>query len=242
MPSPPPDSPIVAGLHARLLQKFELAELSLTLPKTRATYRIYLPAAFDPLLDAAADDPEQNIPYWATTWPSGIALADVVLAERGRLDEQRVLELGGGLGITATAALTAGARLIVTDYAPEALLLCRLNTLQNTGHEPDTLQLNWRQPPAALFELARTPFPLVLAADVLYESRDVEPLLALVERLVAPEGMLWLAEPGRLTARRFVEAVVARGWLDDVTQHTGPWPDPADARVVVSVHRLRRPD
>src|SRR3712207_7394386 len=39
---------------------------------TRTTYRITLPEAVDPLLDAAEDDPEQNLPYWATIWPSGV--------------------------------------------------------------------------------------------------------------------------------------------------------------------------
>ena len=231
----------VAGrLRTRLAKQFKLVETRLTLPRSRVTYRICQPDAVDPLLDAAADDPEQNLPYWAVTWPSGIALADVVLAERARFSGQRVLELGCGLGITATAALVAGARLAVTDYAPEALLLCRLNTLSNTGHEPYTLQLNWRQPRPALFKLARPPFPDVLAADVLYETRDVNPLLDLVERLVARGGTLWLAEPRRAAAQQFLAAATVRGWRDEVQQHTGPWSASEDTGAIVNIHRLQR--
>src|SRR5919202_4879043 len=100
----------VGRLQGRLAARFELVEMAIRLPRGGATYRIWKPDAVDPLLDAAADDPEQNLPYWAVTWPSGIALADTVLAQRTRFAGQHVLELACGLGITATAALAAGAR------------------------------------------------------------------------------------------------------------------------------------
>lgn len=228
----------LAGLYTRIAPRFRLIETRLTLPQSGALYRIVRPATFDRLLTAVAHDPEQNLPYWATLWPSGIALADTVLAYADELRAGPALELGGGLGVTATAALSAGLDLLVTDYAPEALLLCRANTLRNTGRQPRTLQLNWRQPNAALF--VRAPFRNVLAADVLYEARDVEPLLTLFERLVAPGGTLWLAEPGRPPARRFVAAARMAGWQDETSDHAGPWPDPEDADVTVRVHRLRR--
>lgn len=199
---------------------------------------IVQPASFDRLLTTAARDPEQNPPYWATIWPSGVALADAILQQPDVLMRQHVLELGCGLGVTAIAALAAGARLLVTDYAPESLLLCQANTLRSVSRVLHTLRLNWREPSPVL--LARAPFPVVLAADVLYEHRDVMPLLRLIERLVAADGMLWLAEPGRAPAQQFVAAAVAAGWQDEVMQHAGPWPDPQDGNVVVRLHRLRR--
>ena len=230
----------LARLRARLQAQFALTETPILLPFTRTTYRITLPEAVDPLLDAAEDDPEQHLPYWATIWPSGVALGDVVLAERERFAGQRTLELGCGIGVTAAAALAADAELIVTDYSPASLLLCRLNCLVNARREPRTLQLNWREPRPELFHWARTPFPHVLAADLLYETRDVAPLLDLVEPLVAAGGTLWLAEPRRPTAQLFLEAIRERGWVDEATQHEGWWHEPADRGVVVNVHRLRR--
>lgn len=169
-----------------------------------------------------------------------MALADAILPEREHFAGQRVLELGCGLGITAIAAVAVGARLVVTDYAPDALLLSRLNALENAGREPYALQVNWRQPRAALLELARDPFRHVLAADVLYEARDVEPLLDLMELLMARDGTLWLAEPGRPVARQFLHAAAARGWQDTASERQGPWPGQEGARAVVSVHQLRR--
>jgi predicted nicotinamide N-methyase len=228
----------LARLNIRAARTVGIVETPVVLPWNDVQINIQQPVSYDRLLTAAARDPEQNLPYWATIWPSGIALADAILQQPDALVQQPVLELGCGLGVTAIAALAAGADLIVTDYSPESLLLCRVNTLINIGHEPRTLWLNWRKPSAVL--MSQAPFPVVLAADILYERRDVEPLLTLVEQLVAPGGLLWLAEPGRPPAQQFVAAAIAAGWRDKATQHHGPWPDPQDQGVMVNLHRLRR--
>ena len=71
-------------------------------------------------------------------------------------------------------------------------------------------------------------------------SLVLAPASALVERIVLPGGLLWLAEPGRRPAQRFLERMRAAGWDDETTTWEGPWPDPKDAGVVVTVHALRR--
>jgi len=200
------------------------------------------PVDYDGLIDDAAADPEQNLPYWAELWPSGVALAAKIARDPAIEQGRRVLELGCGLGVTAIAALKAGADLLVTDYSPEALALCSLNALDQVGAQPKSLRVNWRDIGATLHGTVEGGFPVVLAADVLYEGRDLEPLLALVEHVVAPSGELWLAEPGRPPAARFLESIGTRGWADESEECSGPWPDPDDNRkgVVVTIHRLRR--
>src|SRR3712207_3083198 len=128
----------VQRLHARLAARFRLVETQIRLPYAGRTFCVYQPESFDPLLDQAAGDPEQNLPYWAIPWPSGIALADLALAHPDRFAGRRVLELGCGLGVTAAAVLAAGADLIATDYGTPALLLCRLNALRNAHRAPYT--------------------------------------------------------------------------------------------------------
>lgn len=213
------------------------------LPGTEESLVISRPVDFDRLIDAAAADPEQNLPYWAEVWPSGVALAAKITRYPKMVRTKRVLEIGCGLGVTAIAALGAGADLIVTDYAVEALALCSLNALDQSGKTPTTLRVNWRDPDPGLLAAAGEGFPVVLAADVLYESRDVEPLLVLCERLVTPGGELWLAEPGRRPAALFLDSIHRRGWSVESESYSGPWPDPEDNRkgVVVTIHRLRRP-
>lgn len=218
-----------------------LAECEVVLPGGGPVYRIRRPTDIDRLLDDVADDPEQNLPYWAELWPSGIALAAAIAREPDRVRGQRVFELGSGLGVTAIAALHAGADLVVADYAPESLVLTRANALRNAGREPVTLQVNWRAPSQALLDLAGPGFPVVLAADVLYEGRDIDPLLALLRRLVRPGGLLWLAEPGRPVATRFLAAAAEAGWTGPAATFGGPWPDPKDEGIVVTVHQLRAP-
>ena len=234
----------LAGRLRRLRAEAErigpLAEEVVPLPRSGRVYEILRPTDLDLLLDRAEGDPEQNLPYWAEIWPSGIALADAVVRRPDEVRGKLALEIGSGLGVTATAALEAGADLHVADYSPESLLLCRLNALRNAGRQPETLQVNWRRPGWPLFRLAGGGFPVVLAADVLYEGRDAGPLLDLVGRLVAPDGLFWLAEPGRPVAGRFLAAARDAGWVSETETHHGPWPDPMDKGVVVNVHTLRR--
>ncbi|MBX6342351.1 MAG: 50S ribosomal protein L11 methyltransferase, partial [Thermomicrobiaceae bacterium] len=131
-----------------------LREVDLVLPESGCVDRLLQPADMDALLDAVQHDPEQNLPYWAELWPSGIALADLLEREPGLVAGARALEVGCGLGVTAIAALRAGADLLAADYAPEALVLCRANALANAGREPATLQFNWRRPGPDLLDVA----------------------------------------------------------------------------------------
>jgi predicted nicotinamide N-methyase len=211
------------------------------LPGTAESLMISRPVDYDRLIDDAAADAEQNLPYWAELWPSGVALAAKIAREPVIMQGKRVLELGCGLGVTAVAALRAGADLLVTDYSPEALALCSLNALEQAGTQPRTLRVNWRNPGPNLHG-AGDEFPVVLAADVLYEGRDVDPLVALVEQVVAPDGELLLAEPGRPPAAQFLGSIGARGWIKESERCPGPWPDLEDNRkgIVVTIHRLRR--
>ncbi|MFL5782426.1 MAG: class I SAM-dependent methyltransferase [Thermoleophilaceae bacterium] len=136
------------------------------------------------------------VPYWSVLWRSGVALArEVVGAE---LAGRRVVELGCGLGLPSLAAARAGARVLATDLEPEALELVELGAAEN-GVEVDTACVDWRSPGALV---ARGPFDLVLAADVLYERPAAGALLALLPRL---GGDAWLADPGRPAAEAFLD-------------------------------------
>jgi predicted nicotinamide N-methyase len=200
-----------------------------------------MPEAIDPLLDLAADDPEQNLPYWAELWPSGIALADLIERIPQIVRGQRTFELGCGLGVTAIAALRAGAVLTVGDYSEEALELCRLNCDSNADAVPVAVTINWRCSAKAQVPALVGRFPVVLAADVLYERRDIEPMVSAISELLEPGGVIWLAEPGRPVAAEFLARLETLGWRRRSRRHVGPWPDPSDAGVVVALHELRPP-
>jgi predicted nicotinamide N-methyase len=187
-------------------------ELSLLAPRDR-----------DALLSEEAFEHEEFLPYWAELWPSALALARVLA--RRPLTGRRTLELGCGLGLPAIAAAAAGARVLATDWAPDAVAITARNAERN-GVALDVRLFRWDADPRPL----GPPWPLVLASDVLYEVRNVAPLLALLPRVCAASGEVWLADPGRAPAAGFLEAA-ARRWRIDAMPHDGP--------AHVTVHRLR---
>lgn len=239
--------PAIAARTARLNVLFsgiehtgDLVSEEVRVPGVIRPLQITRPINTDLLLDQIVSDPEQNLPYWAELWPSGVALAAAIAAQPQIVAGKRCLELGSGIGITAAIALEAGAHLLASDYAEESLILSRITSLQHSGLEPQTIRMNWRDPRDQERLLEDGPFAVVLAADVLYERRDIDPLLDLLDRIVAPGGVLWLAHPGRPPARVFLELANERGWSGSTTEYSGPWPDPNDELVVAYVHALRR--
>ena len=132
------------------------------------------------LIDEEAFAADEFLPYWAELWPAASALAEALPDVRGL----RVVELGCGLGLTSLVAAAKGAEVTATDWAPDAVELLRDNAARNRLLLRAEVR-DWREPWPERFDLA-------LAADVLYERRNVEPLLARVREL-APEALVGLA-------------------------------------------------
>jgi predicted nicotinamide N-methyase len=177
----------------------------------------------DALLTEEAFAREEFLPYWVELWPSAVALARVVA--RRPLTGRRVLELGCGLGLPAVAAAVAGGRVLATDWSADAVAMAARNAAHN-GVEVGAAVFRWDADPAPL----GPPWPLVLASDVLYERRNLAPLLALLPRVTAAGGEVWLADPGRAYTPEFLDGA-ARLWRIDTIPHDGPGH--------VTVHRLR---
>jgi predicted nicotinamide N-methyase len=194
----------------------ELVSQSIQLPS--GEIRLLQPRESAELPDAGAVEWAPLAPYWSVLWRSGVALARELdsVALRGL----RVVELGCGLAVPSLVAARAGAAVLATDADPEALALVARNARAN-GVRLETAAVDWAEPDELV---ARAPFDLVLAADVLYERAGVAQLLSLLPRL-APEA--WLADPGRPAAGAFIEEAGRR------------WPVETRVRGVVRLHRLR---
>jgi len=156
------------------------------------------PRDTEALLDEEAFEHDEFLPYWAELWPSALALARMVAARA--LHGARTLELGCGLGLPSLAAALAGGRVLATDWSPDAVAMTARNAERN-GLSIETLVCSWSEPEPLL---ERGPWNLVLASDVLYEERNGEALAPLLPRLLAPHGEVWLADPGRPAAERFL--------------------------------------
>jgi predicted nicotinamide N-methyase len=164
------------------------------------TLSILRPRSAEALLDEEAFEHEEFLPYWAELWASGEALARAV-AERD-VEGLHVVELGCGLALPSLAAALGGARVLATDWSPDAVALARENASRNEL-DVETAVVRWSEPEPLV---AGAPWDLVLAADVLYERRNVDELLALLPKLGKE---VLLAEPGRPHAKTFFELAAA---------------------------------
>jgi len=108
-----------------------------------------------------------------------------------------ILELGCGVGLVGLVAASRGYRVVLTDYDEDALRFAaenaRLNGLTNVA----TRMIDWRR----LYDDLR--LERILAADVLYESRNLEPLARFIERHLMPGGMALVCDANRSTADPF---------------------------------------
>jgi predicted nicotinamide N-methyase len=178
------------------------------------------PGDAESLLSEEAFAENEFMPYWAELWPSGVELARDLL--RRSLRGARVLDLGAGLGTVAVAAALAGGRVLATDWSQDALEWTRGNAERNGAHL-ETLWADWTAPDPLL---ARAPFDLVLAADVVYERRNVDALAPLLPRLARE---VWLADPERPFLPDFLDAM-AGAWTHEARPVAG---------TRVTVHRFR---
>ncbi len=191
--------------------------ISETLSLPHGELRLLQPRDSAELPDEGGVEWAPLVPYWSVLWRSGVVLGREL--SRRRLDGLRVVELGCGMGVPSLAASRSGAAVLATDVSVEALELLALNASRN-GLEVDTAQVDWASPEGLL---ARAPFDLVLAADVLYERASAAQLLALLPGL-AP--LVLLADPGRPGSDAFLAEASRR------------WPVETQAMGVVKIHTL----
>lgn len=196
------------------------------------TYRITHPAHADALISEREFENDERLPYWADLWPSAIALARWLSKED--LGGKRVLELGCGVGLPATVALSRRAEeVVVSDHYGAAMDFAVFNAWANEGREPSTFMLDWRHPEVDGLGL----FDLVLGADIIYEAHGGIALGNLVPKLLALGGEAAFADPKRNTAAVFVHGMEEHGFRETVNSVTV---EQAGKPVEVRVHWLRK--
>jgi predicted nicotinamide N-methyase len=206
------------------------------------TFLIERPGQSDRLLDHpaihAAFAADEYMPYWADLWPAARMLAKVIVREQWQVPIDgplNALEIGCGLGLPGIAALSSGLRVTFSDYDATALRFAADNAKLNGFADFETLQMDWRYPPA------ERRWPVVLASDLIYEMRNVEPIVALIKHLLAPGGLCLLADQDRVPSHVLRETLRDEG-LPFTTQ-TLRAGEPGGRRVKGTLYRItRRPE
>jgi len=169
----------------------------------RFKFEVERPADSYALLDDPivrdAHDRDEYMPYWADIWPAARMLAKAVAREDwGKYPatgaKLEALELGCGLGIPGLAALARGLRVTFSDYDLTAVRFAASNARRNKLYDFKTLPLDWRFPPA------RLKVPVILGADLTYETRNIDPLIGLIRQVLLPGGICLLADQDRTPA------------------------------------------
>ncbi len=183
-------------LYDTLRSQYSLSQATYFIGKHR--FRFISVANSYELLDSLSEDYIANeiMPYWAEIWPASFVLAEYVLDDL-RPAGKSCLELGAGVGVVSVAAAKAGACVLATDYVVEALPFIEYNALAN-GTQLRTMRLDWNS-----FTLHER-FDMIFAADVLYERRNLLPILRAIDRLLKDDGKAVIATPCREIAKNFL--------------------------------------
>lgn len=198
------------------------------------------PADPDRLLDhpatRAAFARDEYMPYWCDLWPAARMLAKAILRHDWPPGLQ-ALELGCGLGLPGVAAMKKGMHVTFSDYDATALRFAADNARINGCTQFELLPFDWRSPPDRRF-------PLVLASDLIYEARNVEPVVAVLEKLLAPDGECWLTDQDRKPAELLRRQLQDAGFRFEMEALRAGQPaspgQPAPLRVKGTLYRIRR--
>lgn len=180
-------------------------------------------------------DADNYMPYWSDLWPASAGLADYMFASELRPagPHRRAIEIGCGLGLAGVAAGMLGWQVIFTDYDVDALTYATFNAAANGIADAEACFVDWRSPPADLQA------DLVLAADVLYETRMHGALLGAIGAMLSANGVAIVADPRRDGAKGFGDAVRQAGF--DLSM--GNWADRQECghEIPIDLYFLRKP-
>jgi predicted nicotinamide N-methyase len=129
-------------------------------------------------------------PYWAFAWAGGQALARYLLDNPAFLTGRSVIEVGAGSGLTAIAAMRAGAAgALAADIDPYALSAIALNAEANG--------VAVRTSGADLLDAPPAGFDAIIVGDMFYERALAEKILPCIEAAGASGTDVLVGDPGR---------------------------------------------
>jgi predicted nicotinamide N-methyase len=173
-------------------------------------------SSFDDVLDAYArthPDETDKIPYFADIWPSAIALANYIANMPALVKDQKVIELGCGLGLPSIVAAKCGAASVTaTDFHPACIPYCQANMICNNVPHVTCRTLDWRSPDL------QDSFNCILGSDLLYEEPQINALLSCIAKIQSARTQLVLADPLRKHIQAASDQLNAAGW--QITYHT----------------------
>jgi predicted nicotinamide N-methyase len=174
---------------------------------------------FDPLGAAAhLSISSASWPIFGLIWPSSLYLA-ARMALRPVNQDERVLELGCGLGLASLVGHRRGANMTASDCHPLVAHFLRENLLLNQLQPMKYRHGQWGRLPLAQPLPQTNPdqpltghFDLIIASDVLYERDEAGHLAAYINHHAAPTAEVWIVDPNRGNRAVFCKHMAALGF------------------------------
>lgn len=175
------------------LDSFIRANTQLAAPPACPEIKLHLATEITPLWHATETFLQGNNlppPYWAFAWVGGQALSRYLMDAEGLVRGKRVLDFAAGSGISAIAAVLAGAvRVDAAEIDTVAATAIRLNAAANDVAVEVTVDDVLARPDC--------PWDVVVAGDVCYERPMAEKVFAWLRRCAAAGATVLMADPGR---------------------------------------------
>jgi predicted nicotinamide N-methyase len=148
-----------------------------------------------------AADPRTIFPYWAKIWGSSDAMVKFLLEEPEWIQNKKVLEIGAGIGVPSLSIASQVHKIIVSDYAPDAVALIQKNIDLLKLNNALALNIDWNNVSEDI--VADT----ILLSDTNYEPAAHNSLVLLIEKFINKGSTIILATPNRLSSNPFIERI-----------------------------------
>ena len=156
-----------------------------------------------------ADVAESLWPLCGVIWPSGIILAEKIADMK--LNEQKILEVGCGLGLASLVCHSKNLNVTASDYNIFAERLLLENAKLNGLAPVPFRKLSWQDP------FITEKFDLIIGSDVMYEPGSAPDLVHFLQQSLSPQGSAIFVDPGRAHVRKFETTLQQSGFRCEST-------------------------
>ena len=145
-------------------------------------------------------------------WPSGSRLAERMALRPVNVDE-RILELGCGLGLASLVGHRRGANITASDCHPLAGEFLRENLRLNQLSPMSYQHGHWGQHAAQQQDPAvSSKFDLISGSDILYERDEQGDLANYIHQHMEDHAEVWVVDPNRGNRAHFHRNMAAQGF------------------------------
>ncbi len=148
-----------------------------------------------------AENTETIFPYWAKIWASAFAMLQFLQEQPLWIQDKIVLEIGAGIGVPSLSIAAQTHKIIISDYAPDAVTLLQKNIELLKLNNTEAACIDWNNVSDDI--IADT----ILLSDTNYEPTAHNHLILLIEKFINKDSTIILATPNRLASNPFIERI-----------------------------------